>query len=289
MTPKFSIITCVSKPDVYQSCLLDSVYSKRNGRDIEIIPIINNNNRYSASIALNIGIDASRSNILIFAHQDVTLLNDWFTYLDNAITQLDNDWGVLGCAGIALKYGRDDIGKWGGSLNGDRIAVGSVWDNDTELDKPPYWNGVPELTKVHCIDECLFIINKKTGLRFDPAFNGFHFYGIDICLQARAAAYNVFGTCLPIIHYGKYSASFTSDNKYWSYLRLLHHKWGLRFPELLSTHMHWSHKLTITPYSQTYTPEITSYIPIGLRTNDGLTIDVKSMGINKLKLKNQNV
>lgn len=272
--PKFSIITCISRPDIYNKCLLNSINENRKKHDIEIIPIINNDNRYSASNALNIGIDAAKSDILIFAHQDVRLLYDWFTRLDTTLDQLDGDWGVIGSAGIALQYGRNDIGRWGGSLDVQTVAVGSVWDTDDNLHQPPYWDGTKAIVPVHCIDECVFVLNKRTGLRFDSMFTGFHFYGVDMCLQARAAAYTVYGADLPIIHYGKYSASFTGDRKYWVYFRHLHHKWSNRFPELLGTHMHWAQG------------ELTSYIPIELEDEIGTVIQLKAMGVERAKFKN---
>lgn len=270
--PIVSIITCISKPDVYNSCLLKSVKECRRKHDVRVIPIINNDNLYSASNALNIGIEASKGDIVIFAHQDVRLLYDWFDLLLDLIDQMPPDWGVLGTAGINLKYGRHDIGKWGGAATLDTVAVGTVWDSDESLVKPPYWDGTKDLATVHCADECLFMMNKRTGLRFDQAFNGFHFYGVDLCLQARAAAYNVYCAHLPIIHYGKYSASFTGDKKYWVYLRYLYNKWRFRFPEMLGTHMHWAHN------------ELTSYISVGLEDDSGISVGIKAMGIKRARL-----
>ncbi len=281
--PKFAIITVVSRPEIYDSCLLKSINECRNKHDIEIIPILNEDNRYSASLALNIGINVSRCDYLILAHQDTRLLYRWFDRLSELIDAVPNDWGIIGSAGIDLKYGRSDIGRWGGALSIDTVAVGSVWDNDDKLNQIPYWDGAKNLTPVHCADECLLVLNKKTGLQFDTLFTGFHFYGVDICLQSRAAAYSVYCAHLPIIHYGKYSASFSGDRKYWVYLRFLYHKWRLRFPELLGTHFHWSscrdEELNVD------IPELTSYINIELDGGDGLSTHLKSMGINRVKLK----
>jgi hypothetical protein len=270
--PDFSIITCISNADIYDQCLLQSINKMRNGYDIEIIPIINNDNRYSASNALNIGIDVAKSDILVFVHQDVSLLDDWFNILSSTIDLLPENWGMLGSAGISMEFTRYDIGNWGGALKIDTIAVGTVYGSDKSLDSAPYWDGEKNITQVHCVDECLMVLNKKTGLKFDPMFNGFHFYGMDMCLQARAAGYAIWGSHLPIIHYGKYSASFSGDKKYWTYMRLLHHKWNMRFPELLGTHMHWSKD------------ELTSYIPITLNADDGSSIILKSMGLSNVKL-----
>lgn len=274
--PKFSVITCVSKPDVYNSCVLDSIAKVRKKHDVEIIPIINNNNLYSASNALNIGIDAAKSNVLIFAHQDIRLLGDWFELLEDWIALASEDWAVIGSAGIGLQFGRSDIGRWGGAKNVDTVAVGTVFDSDIATE--PYWNGIKELTKTHCVDECLFVLNKSSGLRFDTQFTGFHFYGVDICLQARAAAYSVYCAHLPIIHYGQYSSSFTGDKKYWVYLRYLHNKWKLQFPEMLGTHMHWA-----TGLDDNISSELTSYISLKLEDGDGGSVGIKALGIEKAR------
>lgn len=275
--PKYSIVTCVSRPDVYEKCLLRSLSECRFGHDIEIVPVLNEDNRYSAANALNIGLDVARAEYVVFVHQDVRLLYRWFNRLDEIITGLPDDHAIIGSAGISLDYGRQDIGRWGGALNTDTVAVGSVWDADEKLGKLPYWDGQKDTVKVHCADECVLILNKRTGLRFDSLFTGFHFYGIDLCLQARAAAYGVYCSHLPIVHYGSYSASFTGNHKYWVYLRLLYNKWGRRFPELLGTHMHWSR--------QDGHPELTSYINLSLDSGDGLSVHLKSMGINKVRLR----
>ena len=270
--PDFSVICCISEPDVYEKCLLASINECRNDHDLEIIPIINNSNWYSASHALNVGINSCNSDIMIFAHQDVRLLYNWFNTLQKLLNEVPENWGIIGTAGIASKYGKDDIGKWGGAMNVGTVAIGSVWDNDDALDKPPYWDGIKDLTPAHCADECLIVMNRKTGLRFDPMYGGFHFYGVDMCLQARAAMREVYCAHLPIIHYGKYSASFIGDRKYWTYLRFLHNKWKSKFPEMFGTHMHWTEN------------ELTSYIPIGLEANDGTEINLKAMGLSTVRL-----
>lgn len=270
--PDFSIICCISQPDVFDRCLLSSIYQARNDYDVEIIPILNHDNRYSASNALNIGADVARSDTLIFVHQDVKLLFNWFDILRDNILKMPREWAILGSAGIDLRYNRADIGKWGGALNTDTVAVGSVWFNDDAIDIQPEWNGIKDLTPTHCVDECLMVVNRRSGLRFDSMFDGFHFYAVDLCLQARSAAYPVYSTHLPIVHYGRYSASISEDNRYWPQLRYLHHKWRMRFPELLGTHMHWSAN------------ELTSYIPMSIVSDDEQEVRIKAMGLGKVIL-----
>jgi hypothetical protein len=205
-------------------------------------------------------------------HQDVRLLSDWFDILYDNINKMPKDWAVLGSAGIDLRYNRADIGKWGGAANQSTVAVGSVWFSDETVDQPPEWGGTKELSLTHCVDECLMVVNKRSGLRFDSMFNGFHFYAVDLCLQARSAAYPVYCAHLPIVHYGKYSASISDDNRYWPQLRYLHHKWKMRFPELLGTHMHWAEN------------ELTSYIPMSIVSDDLQEVRIKAMGLSQVVL-----
>ncbi len=282
--PEVSIICCVSRPDIFARCLLQSINDNRHAHDIEIIPVFNDGNRYSASNALNIGIDASRSDLLVFVHQDVRLLDGWFDQLTQVLEDLPDDYAIVGSAGIALEYGRIDIGRWGGAIARDTVAVGSVWDTDDNLNQPPYWKGITATAKVHCADECLLVLNKRTGLRFDSQFTGFHFYGVDLCLQARAAAYGVYCSHLPIIHYGSYSTSFTGDSRYWVYLRFLYNKWRARFPELLGTHFHWSQYEELIQGRKIIVPELTSYITVGLDGGDGFIVQAQ-MGLGRVKFK----
>lgn len=271
--PDFSIITCISDPSLYNHILLESAHRARGKHDIEFVPVINTNNQYSAADACNIGIELARSDRLIFVHQDVRFLgDDWFAYLDLIIGTLPEEWAVVSAAGIGLKYGRYDIGKWGGAIHTDTVGVGQVWHTDEDLHLPPYWNGDTVTQKMHAADECLLVLNRKHDLRFDAKFAGFHFYGIDICLQARAAGYDVYGSNLPIIHYGKHSNSLVGDQKYWVYLRYLHNKWKYLFPDVYTTHMHWNGD------------QITSYIATSLEPEYGPPVTIRAMGLGKVNI-----
>ena len=58
--------------------------------------------------------------------------------------------------------------------------AGHVVDRDRLLREPP------ELpAAVDTLDELLLALPRDSGLRFEPSL-GFHFYGADVCLQARA-------------------------------------------------------------------------------------------------------
>lgn len=268
--PDFSVITCISDPGLYDRILLDSVYRCRGRYDVEVIPIVNTGGQYSAAHAFNIGLEVARSDLLVLAHQDVRLLgDDWFACLNAIALGLPEDWAVVSAAGIAARYGAADIGAWGGARDLPTVAVGRVRSCDDE--HRPYWEGDRRVQPIHAADECLMLLNRRHGLRFDPMFDGFHFYGVDLCLQARAAGYGVYGGELPIIHYGKHSASLTGNHKYWVYLRYLHNKWKFLFPELFTTHMHW------------IGDKITSYIPVSLESG-GPPVYIRAMGLGRVSI-----
>lgn len=263
---KYAIVTCISKPEVYQSCLLDSLTKCRRGFDIEIIPVFNTTGQYPASVALNYGMSVTDADVVIFSHQDITLLDGWFQKLDDAV-QASSDWAIIGASGIRLSATRDDIGGWGGPRSSDtKIAVGTVYsDNGLE------WDGIEVLTPVHTVDECLFALNRSAGLKFDTTMGGFHLYGTDIALQARNAGFGVYAASLPLIHHNTYSSSL--KDSYWPMLHHMFHKWRKPFPEVLGTFYHWA--------MVDGAPEIVGYIGHKMRLDDYL-INIKCMKVGRV-------
>ena len=260
---KYSIVTIVNNDEVYDKCLLQSMKLERR-LDIEFIPILNYNNKFTASVALNYGLAVAKGEYIIVCHQEVGIKPGTMDILDKLLTP---EVMILGASGVDLSCKVSDVGTWGGTVS-KRLAVGTVYSS--KIEDKPYWNGIKDLTKVHCVDECFFVIRKSISTKFDNNFNGFHFYGVDFCLQARKQGYDVHAAGIPIIHYGEYSGSM-HNKTYWPLLRKLHGKWRTHFPELLTTHMHWDDL-----------GEITSYIGFKLRSDDGLEFQVsctKIMGL----------
>jgi len=268
-----TIVTCVTKPDVYETCLLKSIYVTKGHHIIDILPIHNKNRVYTAPVAFNIALESSKSDIIIFCHQDVRLLPGFFENLEQYIMLLPR-WAIIGVAGISLSYGIDDIKPAGGSKHDTTIAVGKVWHTDN-INNPPYWDGDNNLTPVHCVDEVLFVYNRQAGLKFDTMLLGFHGYGIDLSLEARHKQESVYAANLPIIHYGEHSSSITCDRSYWQSLLKLAYKWGQHFPILLGTFMHGKIDSKET--------SITSYIPMSLEDDSGIQIQISSIEIKNLK------
>lgn len=124
----------------------------------------------SASQAYNAGIVEASGGILVFAHQDVYLPMGWLDKLFATLSDLDGidpNWGVLGVFGVAKD----------GGLAGHVYATGL----QSMLGRP--FDGVIETTS---LDELLLVTRRASGLSFDEHLPGFHHYGTDICMEARA-------------------------------------------------------------------------------------------------------
>jgi hypothetical protein len=122
----------------------------------------------SAAKAYNDALEKAKTDLIVFAHQDVYFPEQWIADLDRSLKILeksDPQWGVIGCAGA--KHPR----KWAGYLYSEGLGVIGA----------PFEQPVP----VDTLDEFILILRKSSGLRFDEKIPHFHFYGTDICMAAR--------------------------------------------------------------------------------------------------------
>lgn len=123
----------------------------------------------SAAASYNNGLRKAKTDVVIFAHQDVYFPRGWIASLRGALDLLsvrDPDWGVLGIWGDRYSGGPPGYLYWTG-VDG---TAGEPFD------------GVRE---VKVLDEAVLIFRKSSDLSFDERLRGFHMYGTDICLEAR--------------------------------------------------------------------------------------------------------
>jgi hypothetical protein len=138
----------------------------------------------SASTAYNAGLDRSRARICVFAHQDVYLPRGWEKLLAKRVAQLDRldpDWAVAGLSGI----------------DRDGTFVGRVWS--TGLGREfgmPFNEPIP----VQSLDELLIVLNRDSGLRFDPDLPSFHLYATDIVQTALSSGKGAYVLDAPVVH-----------------------------------------------------------------------------------------
>ena len=174
----WSLISAVSNEAVLNSSLLSSP-------DIDSASAVILQHGYSsAAAAYNVGIDAAKSDVLVFAHQDVYLPETWLADLNRALATLsviDPHWAVLGA--------------WGITASGN--GAGNVYCGATMKRLGTPFNGV---VKVMSLDELILIMRKSSGLRFDEHLEGFHMYGTDICLEAARRGMNCYAISAFCIH-----------------------------------------------------------------------------------------
>lgn len=212
-----SFVTCVNDMKQYCNCV-GSLFKNKTQRNYEIIPILNYTNQYSASQALNLGIDKARSNIVVLCHQDVLFYEDWVDLLFERIEEVEKTtkkWGVLGTAGITK---RDD-------------TVGVVHNIKGDLQ----WQATKraKVYPVQTVDEHCMIIRKNSGLRFDEKnFNGFHFYGPDICLDASDKGFTNFGILCPLAHVSASGSLISGKKEFMRLLNNLAKKWQSKFARI---------------------------------------------------------
>lgn len=156
-----TIISAVNNDQLLKSCLLASP----DLRPDSAVDVIIQSGFDSAAVAYNSAMRRAKTDILIFAHQDVYLPEGWIPAVSKAIGTLtvqDPNWGVLGV------YGIRNGGEGAGYLYYTDI-LGKDFDGGVE---------------VRTLDELLLIVRGSSGLSFDERLRGFHMYGPDICLEA---------------------------------------------------------------------------------------------------------
>jgi Glycosyltransferase like family len=158
----WTLISAVNNEAVLKSCLLNSSEAQAASE------VILQTGFSSAALAYNDAIRKAKTDVLVFAHQDVYLPEGWAARVEQALTaleQVDPNWAVLGIWGI------DASGR----------GTGDVYCTFSRRHLGGMFEGVRE---VRCFDEVLLIIRKSSGVRFDEELKGFHFYGTDIALEA---------------------------------------------------------------------------------------------------------
>jgi len=111
-------------------------------------------------------IEGEGAEIAALVHQDMYFTRGWIDQVKSQIAQLPDDWMVAGI------IGKDYQGRICGKIHDMRIA--------------PYFNTSDIHTFPHpacCFDECVIIVNIKSGFRFDESFEGFDLYGTLCVLQ----------------------------------------------------------------------------------------------------------
>lgn len=218
----FSLISCVNNMKIYDKNISNSDIVYEEILKDEVL-VNNSDNKFSASKALNEGIQIAHQDWIICCHQDVSFPKGWLSKvvanIEMAKVLSKNKLGVLGTAGVL------DTGEKRGYMQDGNYG---------------YWNdGGVKFGTCQTLDECCLIFDKSTGLRFDENFNDFHFYGADLCLQALDRGLYNFGIdAPPLIHYsggGESSLSGNGRKIFEREMLKLKRKWIKRFSRIWTT------------------------------------------------------
>jgi hypothetical protein len=177
MINRLTIVTLVNREELY-SCQKRSLQRQSRFSSLEFLPIYADKMGLSASKGLNRGIRQARSEWIVCAHQDVIFPDCW---LDNIAQQLEGmheNVAVIGLVGMRR--------------NG--TYTGHIKDPHGHRKWPP----MP--TPVVSIDEHVITLRKSSGILFDEDTPGFHCYGTDICLTARARGLECIVIDAPVVH-----------------------------------------------------------------------------------------
>jgi glycosyltransferase involved in cell wall biosynthesis len=166
----------------------------------------------SAAVAYNRALEATGADVVVFAHHDVWLPEGWDRLLAARLAVLaavDPGWAVAGAFGIGL----------------DGAGYGPVWSTSlSQIVGRVALAPVP----VQSLDECLIVLRRASGLRFDEGLPNFHLYGTDIVQAARTRGLGAWALPLPLIHNDGYKDALGED--FAAPFRYMRRKWRAALP-----------------------------------------------------------
>lgn len=166
----------------------------------------------SAAAAYNRALDATDAEVVIFAHHDVYLPQGWDQLLAARLAEVeaqDPNWALYGSFGVGL----------------DAAHIGPVWSSSLGqiVGRVPL---AP--VQVQSYDELLIILRRSSGLRFDEALGGWHFYGTDIVAEARSKGLKAWAGALPCIHNDRCHEALDPD--FTAAYHAIRRKWRAELP-----------------------------------------------------------
>lgn len=190
---KFSICTLVSNKEEYSEMIDSFIQAGFDPAFCEFIYADNSTgNKYDAYAGINRFLNQAKGEYIILCHQDILLNYDRIDKLEKCIAELNikfPDWGLIGNAG-GINLGR----------NASKIATA----------KGDIYHEGPLPHEVHSLDENFIIVKNTANIGVSRDLQGFHLYGLDLCLHARALGYKAFIIDFLITHksYGNADKSF---------------------------------------------------------------------------------
>lgn len=187
-----SIVVC-SRNEALRNNLVKNI-EDTIGCPYEIIVIDNTNNKYSIFSAYNLGLAKATKPIICFMHEDILIhTRMWGEIVKDHFE--NPSVGIIGIAGG--HFLPNGPSSWPSPQLNSINILQSFCENGKKkivhVKEFSHFKG--NTAEVVAIDGVWFCIRKDLypKIKFDEnAFNGFHCYDIDICLQTRESGYKVF-------------------------------------------------------------------------------------------------
>jgi hypothetical protein len=226
-----TFIVCTNNISQLNKILVKSLQPFRERMDL--IVVYNLNGKYSAAQALNLGMAKAKTDWLVLTHQDVEYSKNWVDVVFLELQRLPKV-GVAGLAGVRVSSNTEkDVSRLNPNLYVKNI--GRVKNSDlVSYSRNP--SG-----EVDVIDELCVITRKSHCLNFDEkVLTHFHFYAVDLSLQAKQRGYKNYVLSAEAIHHSNGASSLkTGKDLYLREFKKLHEKWKNIFPTLATTTGFW--------------------------------------------------
>lgn len=220
-------IICPSNSEETRKACLEASLKEQSCRDFELLSLDSEKlGLRGAAAVLNYGAARAKGEILLFVHQDITLLDP--RALERVKEFCDtHEFGIAGVAGI-----RD--GEF-------RVYSSVVQGPDREQAGEP----LTEIQRADCVDECLFFVKKKDFAPFADLGGVWHFYAVDYCLRCRLRGAPIYLLPIPVYHL---SPGWSINSSYWDTLRKLGAAYRGRIKSIPTTMGTFKNDLTLPVY-----------------------------------------
>ena len=217
-----SIIICSRKPSL-SNALCQNI-EQTIGETYETVCVDSTARGLSIYEAYNQGVQQAKGEYLVFMHDDIVFrTQNWGRIISQSLE--DKKTGIVGVLGGHIidetSYSWTSSGYYSGQVIQIMHGQQTVYNHNED--------GLG--SKVVALDGMLLAIRKelfdKQILNWDDkTYKGFHFYDLDICMQAISHGYNVQVDPVLIEHHstGAFNLTFYDNCK------LFHQKWDSRLP-----------------------------------------------------------
>ena len=219
-----SIIVCSRGASI--SNLLRQNIANTIGIDeaFEIVCVDNSRNRYSIFEAYHQGVLMAKGDYLLFIHDDIRFLTQsWGQIIRTSLA--DKQVGVVGVVGGHIidetSYSWTSSGYYSGQVFQVRSGEKTYYDHNR--------SGLGD--SVVALDGMLLGIRKElfeqAHLRWDSnSYRGFHFYDLDICMQAIQKGFRIAIVPIVLEHYSQ----GTFNTRFYDNCAIFHQKWDGLLP-----------------------------------------------------------